>query len=341
MAAETQGGSDETENLPRRLERARAAKARAMSNVAYIRGLHDAYPASLDVEGPCRSPAFLEHLREILPAFQDCASYLHFRQYYTVGKVRLVGANFCRRHLLCPPCAIRRAAKTLKAYLDRLRVLKAVNPALRLSLVTLTVRNGPDLAERMEHLRACVSDVLKRRKKARNGSRHKTEWAKIEALVGSYETTNRGNGWHPHAHILVLHSERLDYSAMIEEWRRLTGDSCMIHVDAARHPDDPARDFLEVFKYALKFSDLTPAQNLEAYAVLRGKRLLFSAGAFRGVEVPDDLGDDLLDDLPYLDLFYRWIAGQYHLEMREPEPEYFDAAAYWAARDRLDTIAEE
>jgi hypothetical protein len=43
--------------------------------------------------------------------------------------------------------------------------------------------------------------------------------------------------------------------------------------------------------------------------VLKGKRLLGSAGCFRGVEVPDELNDELLDDLPYVDLFYRFLRG--------------------------------
>jgi hypothetical protein len=42
---------------------------------------------------------------------------------------------------------------------------------------------------------------------------------------------------------------------------------------------------------------------------LKGKRLLGSAGCFRGVEVPDELNDELLDDLPYVDLFYRFLRG--------------------------------
>jgi hypothetical protein len=216
-------------------------------------------------------------------------------------------------HLLCPLCAIRRGAKNLKAYLERFEVLKAGNPGLRLSLVTLTVKNGDDLAERHVHLKKAVQGVLTRRKLARNGQRYVTEWAKAFAIVGSFEVTHKGKGWHPHVHMAVLHQERFDYSAMIEEWARITGDSKMIHVDAARHPDEPARDFLEIFKYALKFSDLSPAHNLAAFLTLRRKRLLFSAGGFRGVEVPESLLDEPIDEPPYIELFYEFYQGNYHL----------------------------
>ena len=41
---------------------------------------------------------------------------------------------------------------------------------------------------------------------------------------------------------------------------------------------------------------------------MKGARLLFSLGEFRGVEVPDKLTDEPLDELPYFDLFYRYIS---------------------------------
>jgi hypothetical protein len=43
----------------------------------------------------------------------------------------------------------------------------------------------------------------------------------------------------------------------------------------------------------VKFSDQPPADTWHAYSSLEGKRLLGSAGCFRGVEVPDELNDDL------------------------------------------------
>ncbi|HIE54732.1 MAG TPA: hypothetical protein EYP90_06065 [Chromatiaceae bacterium] len=300
-----QGGSDETDKLPQRLDRYGKAKSRAIQNVAYLRETGKALGSdSLPLRYYCQLAASIDR----------CGSYLNFHHYYTAGKVRLVGADFCKKHLLCPLCAVRRGAKSLKAYLDKFEYLRQQDKALRLSLVTLTVKNGPDLGERMHHLKNGVSVLLKRRNHAIRGRRVVTEWAKLKGVVGSYEVTNRGKGWHPHVHMIALHNQYLEYGAMIEEWRRITGDSYILHVDPARHPDDPARDFLEVFKYAVKFSDLSPAHNVEAFLTLKGKRLLFSAGAFRGVQVPEELTDEALDDLPYAELFYRYVSGGYHLE---------------------------
>ena len=37
------------------------------------------------------------------------------------------------------------------------------------------------------------------------------------------------------------------------------------------------------------------------------KRLVDAFGLLRGVEVPDELTDEPLDDLPYIELFYQWM----------------------------------
>lgn len=67
--------------------------------------------------------------------------------------------------------------------------------------------------------------------------------------------------------------------------------------------------FLEVFKYALKFSDMALADNFHAFQTLQKKRLVDSFGNLRGVEVPDDLTDDDIDDEPYMLLLYKFVKG--------------------------------
>lgn len=312
LAAEVQGGFDDSGKFPERIRRYAIAKDRALINLAHIDEVlhvqHSRYAGS--------------PLATARPRIAACGEYLAFKQYYTVGKIRLSAANFCKCHLLCPLCAIRRGAKTLKAYLDRYAVILQENPGLRLSLVTMTVKNGDDLGERFDHLKKAIETLLKRRRRTLAGERGwHSEFAKIAGLVGSYEVTNKGNGWHPHVHMLVLHYDNFDYPAMQAEWLKITGDSHVLNVAAAQHPDDPAQDFLEVFKYAVKFSDLSPEDNVEAFTVLRSRRLLFSAGLFWGVQVPEELTDEALDDLPYVDLLYQYLPGSgYNLsEVRDSE----------------------
>ena len=103
-----------------------------------------------------RSVAMLDHLQGIKSepsakasaGLATCGNYLHFREYFTVGKVRLHNATFCKQHLICPLCAIRRGAKALGAYLARWQVIQGERPDLRPYLLTLTVKNGDDLEER-------------------------------------------------------------------------------------------------------------------------------------------------------------------------------------------------
>ena len=58
----------------------------------------------------------------------------------------------CQQHLLCPFCAALRASKSMQKYLERIDQVLQENRKLKPVLITLTVKNGSDLAERSEHL---------------------------------------------------------------------------------------------------------------------------------------------------------------------------------------------
>lgn len=58
--------------------------------------------------------------------------------------------------------------------------------------------------------------------------------------------------------------------ALKAEWKEITGDSHVLNVTAAKHPKEPELDFLEVFKYAVKFSDLSPQNNIHAWEISTG-----------------------------------------------------------------------
>ena len=237
-----------------------------------------------------------------------CGDFLMFRHYFTVDQVRLHSASFCKKHLLCPLCAIRRGAKAMQAYLPRYEAVLGAQPRLRPFLVTLTVKDGADLDERFRHLQRAQAALWKRRL----GTRQSCALDQVKAAVWSYEV-KRGSGsgmWHPHLHMVALAEEIPDQAELRRQWHEITGDSFMCDVRAIDQAD-PASGFLEVFKYALKFSDMTPADTFEAFRRLSGRRLVGSAGAFRGVEIPEALKDEPLDGLPYVDLFYRYLDGGY------------------------------
>ena len=274
-----------------------------------------------------RSLAMLEHLRaapsheaiKTAAGLASCGNYLHFREYFTVGKVRLHNATFCKQHLVCPLCAIRRGAKALGAYLARWQVIQEERPDLKPYLLTLTVKNGDDLEERQEHLTKALRKLMDRRRYFNAGIRGApyTELCKAEGAVYTLELTNKGNGWHPHCHMIVLAASEPSQSAFSAEWHRITGDSMI--VDCRPITGDPSEGFMEVFKYAVKFSDLTLEDNWHAAQRLKGKRLLNSFGLFRGVQIPDSLLDEPLDELPYWDRFYRYLGGEYQFTGESPK----------------------
>lgn len=303
LAEEVTKGFDDSDKLSARLNRYSIAKKRALEN---FNELQDTIPVNA---------AMGVRYEKAWERLGKCGSYLLFRQFYTVGKTRLHKASFCMQHLICPLCAIRRGSKSLDAYLKRYHVIKADHPAWKLSMITLTVKNGNDLEERFEHLQKALKRVFERRRDWLKKGWGLTEWRKVHGWVGTYEVTNQGQGWHPHAHLMVLHSESFNYKAMQEEWKTITKDSHVINVSAAHRPNEPELDFLEVFKYAVKFSDLSPAQNLYVWDTLRSSRLLMSGGAFRGVKVPESLMDEEpLENLPYVDLLYQYTVSGYSLK---------------------------
>lgn len=291
---ELDGVSGGIETLPKRVDRYGKAKKRALDVADFMASL----PPS---DGHAKRAERLA----------TCGDYLVFRHYYTVDEVKLHGARLCMQHLLCPLCAIRRGAKALKRYLDRWEVIRVEKPALRAFLVTLTVKDGEDLAERFQHLHKAQRELWKRKQRGRGSV--------LDGVVGavwSYEV-KRGKGsglWHPHLHMIALAENPPDQGELSREWHNITGDSHVVDVRPISQ-DDPASGFVEVFKYAVKFSEQPPEDTVHAFQTLRTKRLMDSAGAFRGVVVPDDLMDDAegLEGLPFVTLFYRYLSGGYSL----------------------------
>lgn len=251
-----------------------------------------------------------EECRHRAAKLRACGELLEFTEYPAAGEVRLTAAHFCQQDRLCGLCACRRGGRYLGAYLERVEALRASRPNLEAFLTTVTVRDGPDLAERFEHLHAGLSGLMQRRLNARKGltacSLEGTEggvWS-IEVKRGS------GSGeWHPHAHAVVLaEPDRApNPRELMAEWKALTGDSFVVDVRPIGH--GPA-DLAEVFKYAVKFGDLSFDDNLEAASVLKGRRLVRSFGCLRGLDPPDQLVDDPLEGLEWVAYLYRHHFGR-------------------------------
>ena len=256
-------------------------------------------------------------------AVRDCGNALWFRHYYTIGQHKLSGGYFCQKPLICGLCAILRGSKLLAAYLARLKLVQVVEPPLRPVMVTLSVRNGEDLSERLDHLRACMKTLHARRHRPNQPS----AMHEVSGGVYSVEVVNTGNGWHPHAHAIWMvdqdneaftDSRTWALQKLSAEWHAITGDSFIVDARPITPTDEEnpyAAGFCEVFKYAVKPAELGRDLLLEAFPILSGKRLVGAFGCFRGIKEPTKLTDDLdgLKELPYFEYFYRFLHGSYRV----------------------------
>lgn len=287
------------ESLQSRLQRYGAGKMRALDMAKYITEFYGI--KQISVGRPSEN-------KKLSMKLQGCASYLVFKRYLSVDEVRLHAANFCKNHLLCPFCAMRRGAKYLQVYNQRLDIVLQENPKLRAFMVTLTVKDGENLLERFSHLRRALKKYQEQRRNALKGQRQ-VEYATALGGVMSIEIKRGKNSglWHPHVHMIWLCEQAPDARKLSAEWLSITGDSYIVDVREC-YGETIIDGFLEVFKYALKFSDLTLEDNWQAYQVLKSKRLVDSFGCLKGVEINDDLADDDIDD-EYILLLYRFIRG--------------------------------
>ncbi len=304
LGGELATGLDSNERLPARLESFGILKQRSDNFTAWAKS------------GVIQNLNRLQ--KKIVDSLDVCGSFLLFRQYTSANRTRLIGGCTCKKHLLCALCASRRGVKNTQAYKEKFNQLQAENPDLDIYFLTFTVKNGDDLFERYSHLKKSMQALLKKRNHQSASHRGiKTEMFKYTGGVFAFEF-KRGaieNLWHPHIHMLALLPKglRVDWEILKAEWLEITGDSSVINFEKAENDNA----FLEVFAYALKFSEMENIDRWNASQILRNERLISSFGDVRGVVVDESDNDDLLDaDEPFFDMIFNWQAGRYNLSMK-------------------------
>ena len=301
--------NQEIDGLAEKLERAAAQKLRSSRMVEYLDGL-PADPAGL--------------IGAVRGKLASCSTMRVYRHWLATGDCRLAAVYSCHQDKLCPVCAAARAAKHAMRYAERVEHVVSEDPGLSEWLWTITVKDGPDLVERFNHLTNSLRRLTKRRSDVRGGKSRDlyNDFAGIAGAVYSIEVVvGRYSGeWHPHVHVYALHDTpprserevlpdgRVQWRCRPFEawWHRTTGDSFVTDVRPVV-TENRAAACVEVLKYACKFSSMTLAQNVEAWQATRGRRLMSALGNLRGVKLPDNLLDEFSDDDgPWLDLAFRW-----------------------------------
>ena len=119
----------------------------------------------------------------------ECGNYLLFKNYYTVEEIKLTKMRVCNQHLLCPFCASIRASRSIQRNNPKVVEILRQNRKLKPVLLTLTVANGSDLAERQKHLMDAFRTLMKRKRDWMKKGRGYNEFCKLLGGFYSYENT--------------------------------------------------------------------------------------------------------------------------------------------------------
>ena len=254
---------------------------------------------------------------------KGCGQFLLFKNFYTIDQIKLSKFHVCGQHLLCPMCAGIRAARSMNRYIQRIEELMRQNRNLKPVLITFTVKNGEDLEERYNHLTSSFRTLLQRYRDYKKKGWGFNQFCKIDGgfYTTEYTYNEKTKQWHPHIHIFALLNEWIDQEELAETWHDITLDSYIVDIRRVKKTKEHgySKAVAEVCKYALKFSDLSMENTFHAFLTLKGKRLTGSFGSMHGLKIEKAVPDEISkDDLPYLELLYRFVFGEksyYNLEI--------------------------
>lgn len=225
-----------------------------------------------------------------LDRFRECGSGLWLQLNKKAGELRM-SCNTCRNRW-CVPCGVARATK-ITGTLGHLMTGDTCR------FVTLTRRHShATLADQIDNLYVCFTRLRARQFWKEN----------VPGGAGFLEckVSEKSGLWHVHLHLIVT-TRWLDQKQLSREWLAVTGDSSIVDVRPIADPEGRAR---YVTKYVTKPADATvfnsPPHFDEMMVALKGRRLCFTFGTWRGVKLGEsdfEPGDwepvGGLDDLRY------------------------------------------
>ena len=175
--------------------------------------------------------------------------------------------------------------------------------------MALTYKNASNTLE--HHLERFLDRYNDYKKKGRGFN----QFCKIDGAFYSTEYTYnpKTKEWHPHIHIFALLNEWIDQEELSETWHDITLDSYIVDIRRVKKPKNTA-----IAKLLLRFVNMLLSLVIchlrirgKLIFFLKGNRLTGCFGSMYGVKLPEKLTDDLpLDDLPYMELLYRFVFGK-------------------------------
>jgi Replication protein len=219
-----------------------------------------------------------------LDRFRNCGAQAWVER-HTDGSLRVASFNCNDR--LCEACGRGRAAVIAGVLQSQIEVDKC-------RFVTLTAAHVQmPLRDQIARIYQCFSNL----RRHRTWKDHVTGGAAFCEIKVSARTGK----WHVHLHLIVTGSY-LPQRMLSDAWQVATGDSRIVDIRAIPESKDVAR---YVTKYVTKPIDQTvyadPDKLDEAVVALRGRRLCFTFGSWRGLELqparPSDEGWQALERL--------------------------------------------
>jgi hypothetical protein len=195
-----------------------------------------------------------------------------------------------RCHLpFCPDCANLKSRKRLAAILPKFLQALRDDPSLIIAFSTLTLRS--DKAENRS-----LRDGCKELKSSFRKLRKRDIWSPCVGGFGAIENTySEENGWHPHSHNVLLLKNYIPQKGLSDAMYDITGDSKIVDI---RTVHNLASGLVECIKYPFKPADIHRLGKAEIQEMLdlKGERLCVPFGILHGIEVDDDIEDDLKND---------------------------------------------
>ena len=174
--------------LATRIEKYQRAKLRSLRMLEFLEN---------ELKNSSSKDSRRQKLKKQVGLLRGCGTWLQFAYYFGwfeegfKSEYRLIRSNLCKQHMLCNFCAVSRSIRMLTIYLKRYRYIMQTRPYLMPFLITFTVKNGPDLKERFEHIQKSFERLQMNRRRYLSAPKKQkfTQLAKVKAGAGTYENT--------------------------------------------------------------------------------------------------------------------------------------------------------
>lgn len=206
---------------------------------------------------------------------KECGNVVTFRKHLETGEKQLLSANFCKYDRVCIACATKRAIGMIKRFEQGIKAQNLYEKHRYYIVLTIKHKAWDTLEDLMAKLLTSKEKLARNyRNSKRDMQKNKSFFSVFDGMVISIEVAHKWkNGWHPHINILACSSKevpikqgahlRWDVNEHLQNERlQITWDSFIHNIRKINVKNDYfTRSWIgEVFKYAIKFSDLTTPQ---------------------------------------------------------------------------------